>query len=498
TIISSEPDIDPEPFYRELRIRQGSVYNPQDVNRTIDRLDILAGRLGYNFVQTQPRVTRNDDTRTLDIEFDVVRGPRLFVERIDIEGNSQTLDRVIRREFELIEGDPFNRRKVQEAADRIRALGFFSRVDVDSREGSAPDQVIIDVNVEETTTGSLGFGVGFGTDDGLNGSVSLEENNFLGRGQRLAFSFATTSENREFSFSFVEPRLFDRNLLAGLDLSYRTRDQDDFEYDVTRATFRPRIEFPIGEFSRLRLNYLLESVDIETETTNASPFYQREVGRQTSSGIGIGYTYDRRNSPIDPTAGFVLNFDQTITGLGGDSKYYRAVVNAKAFTSFFNEELVLSAEFEGGFVKAFGGGETRVSERFFLGGNSFRGFEAFGVGPRDTTTLDANGNAYNAPLGGNIYAIARFEASFPIGLPEEYGIFGGVFLDVGSVWDLDTVTTGGVTAQSTDFDLRSSIGLSIFWDTALGPLRFNFATPLAKVDGVDRTEFFNFTVDARF
>lgn len=497
TITSAEADVDPDEFYRELRIRPGSTYDPRQVNTTLERLDVLAAQKGLNFVQAEPRVTRNDDSRTLDIEFQLVRGQRLFIERIDIEGNSQTLDRVIRREFEVVEGDPFNRRKVQEAADRIRALGFFARVDVDSREGSAPDQVIIDVNVEETTTGTLGFGLGYGTDDGLSGNVTLSEDNFLGRGQQLSFTISTASENRNLAFSFTEPRLFDRELLGGLSAYYTTIDLDDVQYSIRRAGFVPRVGFPLGEYADIELSYLVENVKIDVDA-GASPLFAREAGSQTASGIGINYSYDRRNSPIDPTAGFVFNFDQTITGLGGDSKYYKAVGRAKYFTSFFNEELVLSAELEGGLVKAFGGGETRVSERFLLGGSRFYGFEASGIGPRDTTTLDTNGNAINAPLGGNIYAIARLEASFPVGLPEEYGIYGGVFLNMGSVWDLDTVTAGGVTAASADFDLRSSIGISIFWDTAIGPLRFNFAKPIDYVRGVDKLETFNFSVNARF
>lgn len=497
SITSPEPDVDPEEFYSVLAMREGEVYDPRKVNRTLERLDDLAARKGLTFVQAEPRVNRNDDNLTLDIEFELVRGPKLFIERIDIEGNSQTLDRVIRREFDLVEGDPFNRRKVQQAADRIRALGYFSKVDVQSREGSTPGSVIIDVNVEETTTGSLGFGVGYGTDSGLQGNLTLEENNFLGRGQKIALAFSTASENKNFRFAFTDPKLFDRDLLAGFDLYYQTFDYDDTQFSMTKLGFEPRIGFPTGEFSDVELYYLVERVDIEPDAV-ASPFITREQGANTASGLGLKYTFDRRNSPIDPTAGFIFSIDQTVTGLGGDAKYYKALARAKAYTSLFNEEVVLSAEIEGGFIKGFGGYETRVSDRFLIGGSRFRGFEFAGVGPRDTTTVDGSGNRLNSPLGGNMYAIARLEASFPIGLPEEYGIYGGLFVDVGSLWDLDTVTTGGVTAASTGFDLRSSIGVSIFWDTAIGPLRFNFAKPISYVEGVDRLETFNFTISTRF
>nr|WP_325250422.1 outer membrane protein assembly factor BamA [Amylibacter sp.] len=500
TLSSPEPDVNVDDFQKAMKIRQGRTYNPDLVNTTLERLDVIAAEKGLPFVQARPRVTRNDDTRTLDIEFELARGEKIFVERIDIEGNSTTLDRVIRREFETVEGDPFNARKVQEATDRIRALGFFTKVDVQTREGSAPDQVVIDVNVEEQPTGTLGFGVGFGTDDGLSGNITLTEENFLGRGQSIGLTVSTSTDNRIFSFNFTEPKLFDRDLAAGIAFSYATTNDDDLTFNTSRASFRPSLEFPIGEYSRLNTSLLFSSDKVIADT-DSSPLIVAETGRRSTMGIGLGYTFDRRNSPVDPTGGFIFSIDQTLAGFAGDNKYYKAVANAKAYRSIFNEEVVLSAELEGGYLKGLGGNSTSIIDRFQLGGNTLRGFESYGIGPRDVG-LDTNGDSYDAALGGNFYALARLEASFPIGLPEEYGIHGGLFFDVGSVWGLDntTATSGGntSTASSADFELRSAIGVSIFWDTALGPLRFNFAKPLEYVEGVDSTESFNFTIDTRF
>lgn len=498
SISSPEPDVDVDAYFSELKLKTGSIYNPELVNTTLERMDIVASEQGLPFVQAQPRVTRNDDTRTLDIEFELIRGRKLFIERIDIEGNSDTLDRVIRREFESIEGDPFNARKVQQAADRIRALGLFARVDVQTREGSGPDQVVIDVNVEEQPTGTLGFGLGFGTDDGLAGNVNLTENNFLGRGQTIGLALSTTSDNRQFSFNFLEPKLYDRDLAFGVDVSYRTTSDSDLPYSTRRILLQPSLSFPIGEFSRLRTSFILAS-DQVTANPNASPLITAENGSRTTTGLGLGYTFDRRNSPVDPTAGFIFTFDQTIAGLAGDNDYYRAVANAKGYRSLFNEEVVLSAELEGGYIKSFGDGTTSINDRFQLGGNNLRGFRSFGIGPR-VTSADPNnpGTNFDEALGGNFYALARLEASFPIGFPEEYGIYGGLFFDVGSVWGLDTPSAGGVSASSADFELRSAVGISIFWDTAFGPLRFNFSKPVEYVRGVDKTETFNFTIDTRF
>lgn len=502
TITSLEPDVNVDDYANAMKLKTGNVYNPEQVNTTLERMDVVSSQSGLPFVQAQPHVTRNDDTRTLDIEFELVRGRKLFIERIDIEGNSDTLDRVIRREFESIEGDPFNARKVKEAADRIRALGHFANVDVQTREGSGPDQIVIDVNLEEQPTGTLGFGLGFGTDNGLSGNVTLTENNFLGRGQSIALAISTTSDNREFSFNFEEPKLYDRDLALGLKFSYVTTNEESLTYNTRRFQFRPSLSFPIGQYSRLTPSVLFESNRV-TPDAESSPLIQAESGSRSTFGFGLGYAYDRRNSPVDPTAGFVFRIDQTLVGLAGDNKYYKAVANAKSYRSLFNEEVVMSAELEGGYLKAFGGGTTSIINRFQLGGNTLRGFQSFGIGPRVVSPDPANpGTNYDEALGGNFYALARLEASFPIGLPEEYGIFGGLFFDVGSVWGLDqtTATSGAntVTASASDFELRSAIGVSIFWDTAIGPLRFNFAKPIEYVQGVDRTENFNFTIDTRF
>ena len=495
TITSQEPDVNVDDYNRAMKLKSGKPFNPKAVETTLERLDVIAYNAGLPFVQAVPRITRNDDTRTIDIEFELQRGPRSFVERIDIEGNSTTLDRVIRRQFKVVEGDPFNRREIRQATDRIRALDFFEKVDVESREGSAPDQAVIDVNVEEKPTGTLGFGVAFGTDAGLSGNFSLSEDNFLGRGQAVAFSFSTSSQDRNFSLSFNEPALFDRDLSAGFDLFYRKTNSSFASYDNTSLGFSPNIGFPISENGRLNLSYSIIKDDLTADNT-VSGFIQDEIGSKITSALGVKYTLDKRNSPIDPTAGFVFSLDQKFAVLGGDSNYYSAVANAKFFRSLFNEEVILTAELEGGYLHSFSG-SSKVTDRFQLGGNKLRGFETFGIGPRDMN-LDANGDPFGEPLGGNIYAVARLEASFPIGLPDEYGIHGGVFFDAGSVWSLDNVTASNGTTVDDSRSLRTAIGVSIFWDTALGPLRFNFSKPLKYIDGVDNTQTFNFTIDTRF
>lgn len=490
SVTATAPDANVEDFEDVLDIKSGKVFDNRRIDSVLSRLDERAGELGLPFVQAVPRVTRNDLTRTVDIEFEIASAPRVFIERIDIEGNIATLDRVIRRQFNVVEGDPLNRREVSEATDKIRATGFFGKVEVETREGSAPDQVVVDVNVEEVPTGSLSFGVGFSTSDGASLTAGLSETNFLGRGQTLSFSFSTLSDARSFKLGFTEPAWQDRDLLVGVDLFYDTTESSFLPLDTTDAGFSPRVRFPMSEDSSLELKYKLsrqESTLVEGETV--SPLITPDLETAVVSSLSATYTLDRRNSRVDPTAGFLASATQEFAGLGGDVSFSKTSGRVKYYRSFANEDVVVSAELEGGVLVAGGSDPSRYQDRFYLGGDRLRGFESRGMGPRDTAVSEGD------PLGGNYFAVARFEASFPIGFPEEYGLFGGVFLDVGSVWGLDD--TAGDEVVDDSANLRSSIGVSLFWGSVLGPIRINLAYPIAKED-YDSTESFRLTLDSRF
>jgi len=420
----------------------------------------------------------------------ISRGERVFVERIDIEGNATTLDRVIRRQFDTVEGDPFDPRAVRAAAERIRATGFFADVAVEGREGSAPDQVVVDVDVEEQPTGSLGFAASYSTDTGVGLAINFSEANFLGRGQALDFGFNTTSGSQSFTFSFEEPAFLRRDLSLGLEGFYRQTDSQNRSYDTEDIGGSVSIGFPVSEFGSASLRYGIEQNGISgIDAANTSPIIAADEGERLNSYIGLGYAYDTRNRGLDPTAGVRLAFDVEYAGIGGDANYIRATTSAIAERAVLREEVTLRAAFEAGALHTLNG-NSRISDRFFLSSRQMRGFEAFGLGPRDT------GAANQDALGGNFFAVARFEAGFPLGLPDEYGLSGGVFADVGSVWGLDN--TAGATGTVDDgFHLRSTIGVSLFWDTALGPLRFNFTSPLMP-ESYDRTRNFDFTIEARF
>lgn len=488
--------LDPAEFEALLDLRRGKTYSAKRVERAIERLAFLAGQRGYAFVDVLPRISKNEEDRTVDIEFELVEGKRVYIERIDIRGNAQTHDRVVRRQFHVVEGDAFNAREIRRAEGRIRASGLFDTVETRIREGSGDDRAIVSVDVEEAQTGSLSFGAAFSSSEGIAATAGLSERNFLGRGQAISIEIAKAKSSTTFAFGFTEPALFDQDLSAGFNIFYRSNSLDESSISTLSIGLTPRIEFPMTEDSRLQLRARVSSDKItNNDPGQTSPILLREEGTKLTTSLGFTYTLDKRNSPVDPSAGFIFRLDQDIAGLS-DAAYSKTVANARAYTSLFDEEMIISAEFEGGALIGFND-DSRLTERFTLGGDSFRGFARGGVGPRDKcSACSGTGENINDSLGGNFFAVARVEASFPIGLPEQYGVYGGIFADAGSVWSLyDRDGASGTIDDAAH--LRSSVGVSIFWDTAIGPLRFNYGIPIQSEDQ-DEFEKFRLTVDTRF
>ena len=485
SVISEIPGLDPADFQDAVRVRAGATYSPVPIETDITRLERLALQKGLNFVQVEPRITRNDRALALNVQYALVPGPRIFVERINIEGNGTTLDRVIRNQIRVVEGDPFNPREIRESARRIRGLGFFQNASVDARQGSAPNQVIIDVDVVEGPTGTLTFGANYNSDTGAGLIASYSQSNFQGRGQRLSFDVSTAQSNRRLGFSFSEPQLLGRDLRAGIDLSYRITDNENAAYDTETFRISPSLSFPVSENGRLSVFYAYESTDL-FDSTSASVIIQNEVdeGRVATNSLGYSYSFDTRRTGLNPNAGVLLRFGQEF-GFG-DVQFIKTTALAGAESLIWNEEVTLRATIEGGYL-SYQEGTSRVTDRFFLGSRLMRGFEPGGIGPRDDLSDDA--------LGGNAFAVARLEAEFPLGLPSEYGLSGGVFLDYGSVWEVGE--TYGEAVIYDEFTPRTVIGASIFWTTPIGPLRFNFTEPL-DVQDRDEPKSFDVTISTSF
>jgi len=484
--VSEYQGVDAADFAGAIHIRSGETYSPTAVDDTITRMEDIALKKGIDFLSVEPRITRNARDQTLDVAFVITKGPRVFVERIDIQGNSTTLDKVVRRQFHTVEGDPFNPREIRAAAARIRALGFFKNADVSAKGGTAEDQVIVDVNVEEQPTGALTFGASYSVSDGIGFSVGLSESNFLGRGQYVAVKIGTTTTDKDSSFTFIEPALLDRDLKLKLSGWYTTTDKNNSFYGTKRLGFSPALEFPLGERTRLELRYTVSSDEIRNVSTSSSPFLLADQARGSEVTSALGYTlsFDSRGANKDALSGLTLRFGQDFAGFGGDIKSVKSTAKAAYETKIMHEEVTLHGEIEGGMLQT-QGNDSRLVDRF-TGNSVIRGFATNGFGPRDLSVPNRDA------LGGKYFAVARAEAQFPLGLPDEYGITGGVFADIGSVWGLDN--PGSVDDK---LHLRSSIGFSIFWDSKLGPLRLNFAKALKK-EPYDKTQIFDLTISTQF
>lgn len=499
-------DLDLDLLQTQLEMEPGDEYNADLVDRTIENLVYEAGRAGYAFIDVRPEPRKNIEEKTVDLVFRIAEGPRVYVERIDIEGNSRTQDRVLRREFTIAEGDAYDVNAVQAARGRLRALGFFSDVQVATERGSADDRAVVKVAVKEQLTGSISFGVGYSSSDGPIGDITISERNFLGRGQFVSARLNISGDEQAISFGFQEPALLDRDLATGFSIDYTKFDRtDEASFQETALGFRPYVEFPLSEKQRLRLRYRVSSDEIRDIKFYASPAIFADEGDQITSSVGATWTYDERNDAAEPTDGYFMSVTQDIAGLGGDAYYSRTVARAKTWTSFFDDQVVANLEVETGGIVGFGS-DLRVTDRFFLGGDRFRGFDSAGIGPRDNSTYNdgTTQRGRDDSLGGKYYAVARTNITFPLGLPEELGLYGGLFADAGTVWSLDEtsyVDTNSVGSPTVNIDdglsIRASVGASLFVDSPFGPLRFNFAYPILSED-YDQREYFRFTAGTRF
>ncbi|THH38388.1 outer membrane protein assembly factor BamA [Aliishimia ponticola] len=495
TVTSEMPEADEDVFLAAVKSRPGVVYSPVLVEADIARMERLAVKNGIDFLRVEPRVTRNDRDLTLDVDYVLSRGPRVFVERIDIEGNTTTLDRVVRRQFRVVEGDPFNPREIRESAERIRALAYFETAEVNAREGSSPDQVIVDVDVDEAPTGALTFGGTYSSSSGFGLAIRFSEANFLGRGQQLSVNVSTAEEQQNTGITFVEPALLGRDLQFSFQTSYTDNTSQFASYEFERLFIQPAISFPVSENGRFGLRLSAERLDMsEADDETPGGIIQSEIdeGETTSFSVGYTYTYDTRLTGLNPNAGVLLEFGQDFAGLGGDSKYVQTTAKVVGQTKIANEEVTLRATLEAGALH-WQSGTNRAVDRFVLNPAIIRGFEPGGIGPRDI------GSGADDSLGGNYFVAARFDAEFPLGLPEEYGITGGLFYDIGNLWNLDDVDTSAagsnVVGESGSF--RHVIGVSILWETPLGPLRFNFSNALQK-ETYDKEQSFDLTLSTQF
>ena len=495
-LVSRIPELDVNLLRAKVRTNAGDIYNLTEVENTVLDLTFEAGRFGYAFVDIRPRFDRDVEGRLIGVTYEIAEGARVYVDKINVTGNVRTLDSVIRREFRLSEGDAFNTAKVQRSIQRIRALDYFEDVQVTQAPAEAAlapelqgviprDRVDINVGVREKSTGELTFGFGYSTTDAFVADISLSERNLLGRGMALRLGLTYATRRQEIDLSFTQPYFMDRNIAAGFDLFSRTNNlQRTSGYNLKTDGFSLRAGVPLTEYLTSNFRYTLRKVGIENVSENASRFVQEQEGSRLISAVSYSLLYDRRNDPMFPTEGYALRLGQEFAGVGGTVRYLRTTASGEYHQPLWIEDWVGTFAINAGVLNGLGR-DVNIADRFFIGGDSFRGFRPSGLGPRDADTLDS--------LGGRLYYVGSLEVAFPVGLPKDLGVRGAAFTDFGSLWSSGLSDPGVFDAAA----LRATYGVGLSWMSPLGLIRFDFAWPLKKQE-YDRTERFRFSFGTRF
>lgn len=462
--------------------REGDWYDADEVEATVNAITEAVGTLGYAFVDVRPNIKRNRDTKTIDITYDVQEGPRVYVERININGNVRTLDKVIRREFRLAEGDAFNAAKLRRSQQRLRALGYFEKVDITNAQGTAQDKTVIDVNVVEQSTGEISFGAGYSTSAGVLGDITVRERNLLGKGQDLRIGLSLGTRQTQIDLSFTEPYFLDRNLAAGFDVFRIGRDlQTTSSYDETTIGVALRMGYALSEHTRQTFKYSFKYDKIFNIQPNASPLIRRQEGKTYTSEIGQVLLWDRRDDRLLPTKGWVVRYTAELGGLGGTEHFLRNRVDAAIYFPL-GSEFILAFAGSGGAVIGLKD-DVKIAQRFFIGGDTLRGFQIGGIGPRDG----------NDSLGGKYFYTTTGEITFPLGLPKELNVVGKAFVEAGSLWGTDDVSPTIRDSRA----IRISAGVGLQWVSPFGPLRIDYTFPI-KFQPFDNRQRFNFSFGTRF
>lgn len=459
-------------------------YDADEVEDTIQALTDAVGNLGYAFVDIRPNIKRNREDRLIDVAYDIEEGPRVYVQRINIVGNVRTLDKVVRREFRLVEGDAFNAAKIRRSRQQIRNLGLFETVEVDTEQGNQPDQSVLTVAVTEKSTGELSFGVGISSLDGILADISIRERNLLGRGQDLRLGLQFSTRRQEIDLSFTEPYFLDRDVAAGFDVFRKDVDfQDESSFDQQTLGSTLRADYTVAEDLRHGLQYTLRQDEISNVDVGASRLIREQAGTSVTSSIGHSLTYDKRDSRIKPTEGYRVQFGQEAAGLGGDVHFLKHTLTSSYHVPLWLD-WVGSAVLRQGHITGLGE-DVRINDRFFLGGATLRGFEPGGVGPRDGITDDS--------LGGNLFYSATAEITVPLNLTKDLDVDAALFSDIGTLTQVDD---NGAEILDVS-DPRASIGIGFAYSSPFGPIRVDYARAVLK-EGFDQTENFRFSFGARF
>jgi outer membrane protein insertion porin family len=519
-IRSNVAAVAPQPLYVRLRAKGGAVYNAEAIEKSIENLSIEVARRGYPFAVVRPQGDRDTETTTINVVFVIDDGPRIYVERINVRGNSRTRDYVIRREFDIGEGDAYNRALIDRAERRLKNLNYFKAVKITNEPGSAPDRIVLNVDVEEMPTGEMSIAGGYSTADGFMAELSIAERNLLGQGQFAKLSVQYGQRARGFELSYVEPYFLGYRLAVGGDLFVKqTLASNYVSYDSKAVGGAIRAGFALSEELALQTRYNIYQQEITLPAVlnncqfslvkpvvpgdacyadgESSLAVRKELAAGAVLVSSLGYTiaYSTLDNNRNPTSGLYAEFKQDFAGLGGDVHFIRSQAETRTYYEMF-ADVIAVFRLQAGHITSWGGHELRMLDHFQLGPTLVRGFAPAGIGPRDLSTPNRD------PLGGSMFWGASVEAQTPFHfIPKEVGIKGAIFADAGSLWNYRGPTSWNVTGETiTPTDsaaVRASVGVGLIWNSPFGPLRFDYSVPLLK-ESYDRVQQFRFGGGTKF
>ncbi|THD76134.1 MAG: outer membrane protein assembly factor BamA, partial [Bradyrhizobium sp.] len=486
SVVSNVPGLDAEKLRPLLGVRSGAVFNGNALDKTTEIVSTELAKLGYPFAQVLPRPARDPGARRIGVAFVIDQGPRTYVERIEIHGNIRTRGYVIRREFDIAEGDAYNKTLIDRAERHLKNLNYFKSVKISPLPGSAPDRVILDVEVTEQSTGDFNIAGGYSTTDGWLGEVKLGDSNFLGTGVALKSSVTYGQYARGIDLSASEPYFLGTRVSAGIELYGRQSDASPYQSYGTQ-TYGATMQFgtPLTEQIGVQYRYSIYNQDVTLDPTSlaAAPSLAIQqaalAGPQWVSAVGDTVTYSTLDDNKNPSSGIKSQLTQDLAGLGGDVKFLRTTEDARYYTPI-NDDVVSLVRAQGGYITGWGGQQVPLLNSFFGGPTLVRGFAPYGFGPRDLTPGTTMDN-----VGGSMYwaTTAELQSAIP-GIPQEYGLKASAFVDAGSVFHYGGPTTFPGSAQSLQVAnaniVRSSVGVGLTWASPFGALTVNYAVPLTK------------------
>lgn len=485
----------PESLRGLVTFETGEYFNSREVEKTIDKLNTALGEQGFAFVEIEPKLKRNPDLCTVDVDLVIKEGPHVYINRIEIFGNDRTDDEVIRRELSVAEGDPYNVLKIKRSEQKLQNLDFFKKVDIKKEPTAAPDKVNLKIDVEDKPTGSFLFSAGYSTADGILGSVTMNERNLAGKGYDLYGSAQVSQRSKDFHLGFADPYFLNKPLIAGIDAfhssrKYNTKSQSQTGFQQTKTGATPSIGYEITEYLGQSWNYTIRRDFINDTNKKASVYLRKQLGTWQVSSAGHNLFYDKRDSSIEPTEGYFAGLSNEIAGLGGNVQFFKNSLRVGSYFPFDDDhKWVLAIKASAGIMTGLGK-VTRVVDRFELGGEGLRGFADSGTGPRDKRTRDA--------LGGLYYYKATVELAVPLGFSKELGISGSIFTDLGSVWHSGDKIKRGHPILSNGQALRLAPGVGITWRSPFGPIGVSLAKAVIYKKHIDQTEVFRVNFGTTF